>query len=265
MSGSVPPQVGGQQSADPQPQQPGNPPAPAGAPQAAPQQMAPQKPAYSFNSLEEAVAFAEQQRAYAEAQNRLKREANAEARQANDEVKALRQEVQQLTALQRLAAQKAIAADVQLVAKTMGFKHPDFVYNAIAGQLQYDQATGQPTNVQAVLDTLKARIPELLEAQQQPGTPPAPGQPGPTQPQPGQPGAQGQPAPQVPGQQPPQGQPQPGVGVLNAPRSATTPPDGGLTWDIINANIRNPAWVAANEKAIEGFMANPENHKTRQR
>ncbi len=212
----------------------------------------PTQPRYVFNSQEEIEAFAD----------RLidqRRRANRQAQEANSEVSALRQEVQQLLVQQRLAAQRAIAADVQLAAKNAGFRNPAFIYGAISNLLQYDQA-GQPTNVQAVLDALKVSDPYLLEAQQQPqGQPLA--QPG--QLAPGQ--LPGQPAPQLPGQ--PQGspaelpaQPQQRTGVMNAPQSSTTV-GGELTWDVIQANIKNPAWVAQNQDKIEAFMANPLNHQ----
>ncbi len=261
MSGIVPPQAGGPAPNDPQPPA-GNPPAPAATPApSAPPVTAPApagpptQPKYQFNSVEEAVAFAEQMRLEKSQAKRREQQADAE----RDE---LRQQVQWLVAQQRLAQQQAIAARVQLLAKNAGFKHPDFVYNAIVGQLQYDQTTGQPTNVQAVLDELKTRIPELLEVQQQPqGQPPA--QPGQPAPQPEQPGAPGQPqvAPGQP-QMPPVASP---TGVMNAPQSAAIPPGGGLSWEVINANIHDAAWVAAHEPQLEAFMANPANHQNRPR
>ncbi len=259
MSGSAP-SAGGQAPESGQPQA-GTPPAQAAIP--APGAQAPAFPAntgqpkYQFNSPEEVEAFA--QRLIADRQ-----EANRKEREVKGELKALQEQVQFLVVQQKLAQQQAIAANVQLAAKNAGFKHPDFVYGAIAGQLQYDQA-GNPTNVQAILDALKVRIPELLEAQQQPqgALPAQPGQPAPVQPQ-------GQPAPQLPEQ--PQGSPgnvpapqqQPRTGVMNAPQSSTTV-GGELTWDVIQANISNPAWVAQNEAKLEAFMANPLNHQHRPR
>ncbi len=256
MSGIVPPQAGGQQSADPQPQPMGTPIAQDRASYQAvqPQQVAPQKPAYSFNTLEEAVAFAE-------AQLEKKRAANQEAKEARTELAALKQQVEFLVAQQRLAQQQAIAVNVQLQAKNLGFRNPAFVYGAIASQLQYDQATGQPTNVAAVLEALKTSDPYLLEAppaaQGQPqGQPAQPGQQQPPQGQPGQP-------PQAPQPGQPAAQP-PRTGVMNTAQSGTSV-GSGLTWEVIHANIKNPSWVAANESQLEAFMADPANYVGRQR
>lgn len=227
------------------------------APSAMPQQVAQQqpaaKPAYTFDSIEAATAFAEAQLA-------KKRKANAEAAQSNEAYNALKQQVDFLVAQQRLAQQQAIAANVQLAAKTAGFRDPDFIYSAIASRLQYDPATGQPTNVQAELDALKANKAYLLE---QPAAPTDASQ----QP-PAQPGQQPQGQPQLPSVPGPQVSQtilqQPRAGLMNAPQSATTL-GNGLTWEVLNANIRNPAWVAANEAKIAEFMANPANHATRPR
>src|SRR6185437_12244665 len=147
---------GGQQIPPEPTAQPSQPQAPAGAPvPALPQQTAQQKPAYSFNTVEEAVAFAN-------AQVELKRTANSQAKETREELTALKQQLDFLVVQQRLAQQQALAANVQLAAKTAGFRDPDFIYSAIASGLQYD-AAGQPVNLQAVLDALKTSKPYLLE------------------------------------------------------------------------------------------------------
>lgn len=238
-------------SAQPPPSQPSQQAQPLFAPQqsaqpATPQQPGQQKPAYTFDSIEAATAFAE-------AQLEKKRQANAEAAKTNEAYNALKQQVDFLVAQQRLAQTQAIAANVQLAAKTAGFRNPSLVYGAIASQLQYDAATGQPTNVQAVLDALKASDPYLLEQQ---SAPPAE----PSQQQPAQPGQQ-QPLPSVPGVQTSQTiAQQPRAGLMNAPQSATTL-GGALTWETIQANIRNPTWLAQNQARVEAFMADPLNHQ----
>ena len=246
--------AGGQAPESGQPQA-GTPTAPAAIPAPGAQPLAPQagagqaQPRFQFNSPEEVEAFA--QRLIADRQ-----EANRKEREVKGELKTLQEQMQWLVTERQLDRQRAIAAQVQLAAKTAGFRNPAFVYGAIVNQLHYDQATGQPTNVQAILDALKASDAYLLDA------PPAQGQP--PQAQPGQP-AQGQPG-QLPQGVPP-GQPAPqqqGLGVMNAPRSQTTPAGAsGLTWEVINANIRNPTWVAANMAALEAFQADPANHQGR--
>ena len=155
-----------------------------------------QQPKFSLNSPEEIEAFA----------NHLlgkTRQANRGEQEAKSEVAALKTQVEFLVAQQQAATRRAIAADVQLQAKSLGFKDPGFVYDAIANRLQYG-ADGMPTNAQQVLETLKASHGYLLEVQGDAGQ---------------QPPAQ-QPAVQNPPVQP---QAQPRTGVMNAPRSQTTP------------------------------------------
>lgn len=217
----------GQQTPTTMPAQQSQPQAPAGAPTTS-QQVSSPKPAYSFDSIEAATAFAE-------AQLELKRKANAEAARSNNELATLKQQVEALAADAKAAKQRAIASDVQLAAKTAGFRKPEHVYSIIQAQLAYD-ANGQPTNVQAVLDALKASDSYLLE------TPAAPT------------GVPSQPAaPQAPAQ--------PRTGVMNAPRSAVTA--GTLTWEEAMRVVKNPAEYARRMKEVDAFLANPANRPQR--
>lgn len=184
------------------------------------------QPKYSFNSPEEVEAFA----------TRLindRRAANREAQQANSELAALKQQVEVLAAQSKAAQQRAIASDVQLQAKQLGFRKPEHVYSIIQAQLAYD-ANGQPTNTQAVLDALKVSDAYLLETPSAPTA--APSQPA---------------APQAPAQQ------QPRTGVMNAPRSAVTA--GTLTWDEAMRVVKSPTEYARRMKEVDAFLANPAN------
>lgn len=144
---------------------------------------------------------------------------------ADSELEALKAQVAGLFEQQQ-------AAQVQGMAKTLGFKNPAHAHAIIKGQLQPGA-----TNAQALLEALKASDSYLLE---------------PT-------------APADAGQQQPQSQPvqqQARTGLMNAAQSATGSADG-VSWETIRQNKGNIAWIAANQAKIEAFMANPANHAQR--
>lgn len=128
------------------------------------------KPAYSFNSLEEATSFAERQleekRKANEEAKRVKSEAQAQA----DNLMKMQQRLEQLEAQTQAARERAASSEVKALAKALGFRNPDFVLGAIRSQLKLDN-DGVPTNAKDLLDALAASDAYLLESAGQPNTP----------------------------------------------------------------------------------------------
>lgn len=223
MSGSSP-SAGGQAPESGQPQ--AGTPAP-GAPTAVPGAPSIQAPQVGMNPSQPKYAFQSdaEMEAFIDRQIAARQRANHKEQEAKSELGALKQQLDQLLVQQRLSEQRAIEKDVLFQAKTLGFRNPALAYGVIARQM-FDEQTGQYlNNATALLEALKASDSYLLEqVAPQPGT-------------------------------------QPRTGVMNAPQSAAVPPGGGLTKEVIQANIRNQAWVAAHISDIEAFYADPLNHQ----